>query len=578
MGSHEKRFRIALSFAGERREFVARVADRLGEELGRERILYDRYYEAELARFNLDVYLPHLYHAESELIAVFLSAGYRNKDWCRLEWRAVRDLIKRRRGKRVMLLRFDNTTLPGLFSIDGYVSIGQRGPREIADLILQRLYGDTRVEAGPPAARQSRVERILAEGFPGLVRVKDAFGRAELPDRVFAIELLMQPVLLTRLPDDRVSMTVIRDGVTHAVISTEGKKSLCERFLDSAERVRRAHETDVATHHFLCGTDRRPSLGLGLDEWPLRWASGGVLSVIRREGDENRWTPFFFRDIRPLGWNLALGASERGDDLSNPWSFQLREFLEETLVLNDAPRPGIPVDFKRFYFEQVDVASQTRRAEVFAAEHLNLRLRKDHLVIRTQPSPVAQNHLYTHADFVRTRTELSVIHEGLHFPPRRNVLVCINVLELGIEVVKVLEFELKERDYVLDGEAYAFDSTSELVRMPVALISHRYLRETFGDGRCAISGRRIQASVKAPPIPPEDIRIFPFDAKRRLEIVRGQTGTEWEDRRYRGWLRRFGKFFFEGGEVTNRSAVPLFTPAAAKLLTYYFAGEPQLPV
>jgi len=134
-----KRFRIALSFPGEHRPFVEQIASHLAGQVGQERVLYDKYYEAELARVDLDTYLQKLYHDESELIAVFLCAAYMEKEWCGLEWRAIRDIIKRRRASDVMPLRFDDTDVPGLFSIDGYVPIGNRSPQEIGDLILQRL-------------------------------------------------------------------------------------------------------------------------------------------------------------------------------------------------------------------------------------------------------------------------------------------------------------------------------------------------------------------------------------------------------------------------------------------------------
>ena len=134
-----QRFRIALSFPGEHRDFVEQVAARLADRVGSDRVLYDKYYEAEFARPDLDTYLQRLYHDESELIAVFLCADYERKDWCGLEWRAIRDLIKRRQASTVMPLRFDDTAIPGLFSTDGYVWIGGRSPQEIVDLILQRM-------------------------------------------------------------------------------------------------------------------------------------------------------------------------------------------------------------------------------------------------------------------------------------------------------------------------------------------------------------------------------------------------------------------------------------------------------
>lgn len=134
-----KRFKIALSFAGERRAFVADIAQHLSTHLGKDSVLYDHYYEAEFARPDLDTYLQRLYHDESELIAVFLCEDYEKKEWCGLEWRAVKDLIKKRQAADIMPLRFDNTEIPGLFSTDGYVWIDTRSPQEIAKVILARL-------------------------------------------------------------------------------------------------------------------------------------------------------------------------------------------------------------------------------------------------------------------------------------------------------------------------------------------------------------------------------------------------------------------------------------------------------
>ena len=52
----KKRFQIALSFPGEHREYVSKIADFLSESLGRDAIFYDSWYQEELARPNLDTY------------------------------------------------------------------------------------------------------------------------------------------------------------------------------------------------------------------------------------------------------------------------------------------------------------------------------------------------------------------------------------------------------------------------------------------------------------------------------------------------------------------------------------------
>jgi hypothetical protein len=161
-----KRFNVALSFPSEYRAFVEQVAEHLACCVGRDRVLYDRYYEAEFARPNLDIYLQDLYRNESELIAVFICADYQRKEWCGLEWRALREVLKRRQDADLMPLRFDRIEIPGLFSIDGYVWIGDRAPQEVANLILQRMQLTARATRPTPLAATPRPQPDPEEDIP----------------------------------------------------------------------------------------------------------------------------------------------------------------------------------------------------------------------------------------------------------------------------------------------------------------------------------------------------------------------------------------------------------------------------
>jgi hypothetical protein len=130
---------VALSFPGEKREFVSQVAEGLKERLGD--IFYDHYFEAELAQPDLDILLQRIYHDNSDLIVIFTCEDYDKKEWCGLEWRAIRDLLKKRKGNIIMPMRFDDTVIPGLFSIDGYIDLRGRTPEQIVNLICQRING-----------------------------------------------------------------------------------------------------------------------------------------------------------------------------------------------------------------------------------------------------------------------------------------------------------------------------------------------------------------------------------------------------------------------------------------------------
>ena len=80
-----------------------------------------------------------IYHDGSELIVVFLCKEYEAKKWCRLEWRAIRNLISNRQDEDIMPMRFDDAHISGLFEIDGYIDLRRRTPEQTAKLILQRL-------------------------------------------------------------------------------------------------------------------------------------------------------------------------------------------------------------------------------------------------------------------------------------------------------------------------------------------------------------------------------------------------------------------------------------------------------
>ena len=134
-----KRFRIAFSFAGEKRAFVAQVAAILAERFGEDRILYDQYHEAEFGRAKLAFYLPPFYRDQSDLVVAVLCKDYEKKEWPGLEWDAIFSLIKERKPQHVMLCRFDRAEGEGLNGLAGFIELDEKTPAAVATLILQRL-------------------------------------------------------------------------------------------------------------------------------------------------------------------------------------------------------------------------------------------------------------------------------------------------------------------------------------------------------------------------------------------------------------------------------------------------------
>lgn len=134
------KFKVALSFPGEKRPYVKKVSMQLKKALSGNSVFYDMDYKAQLARLNLDDLLQSIYHDNSKLLVVFLCEEYTTKEWCcNVEWRAIKDLIKTRTDGNIMFIRFDNAKVSGVFSNDGSIDANTHSEAEVADLILERL-------------------------------------------------------------------------------------------------------------------------------------------------------------------------------------------------------------------------------------------------------------------------------------------------------------------------------------------------------------------------------------------------------------------------------------------------------
>ena len=104
-------------------------------------IFYDEFYQAFLAIPSSDTLLQDIYRNRSKLIVAFLCEDYQKKEWCGLEARAIRDLIKERQHNSIMLIRMDDGKVEGFFGIDGWIDARKHQPAEIANYINQRLTG-----------------------------------------------------------------------------------------------------------------------------------------------------------------------------------------------------------------------------------------------------------------------------------------------------------------------------------------------------------------------------------------------------------------------------------------------------
>lgn len=132
-------FDVALTFAGEHRKYVEATVYELQRFIDKNQIFYDNNYKSQLARPSIDILLQDIYKNRSKLVVVFVCEKYQEKEWCGVEFRVIREMIKEKKEDKIMYIKLNEGHVDGIFSIDGYIDGRENTPREVADFIYQRI-------------------------------------------------------------------------------------------------------------------------------------------------------------------------------------------------------------------------------------------------------------------------------------------------------------------------------------------------------------------------------------------------------------------------------------------------------
>lgn len=130
-------YEVALSFAGEDREYVEAVASFLQEN--GVRVFYDRYEEVTLWGKDLVEHLDEVYRSASHYVIMFISQHYADKVWTTHERRSALARALNEKREYILPARFDNTMIPGFRPTIGYIDLQHRSPEEFGNLILQKI-------------------------------------------------------------------------------------------------------------------------------------------------------------------------------------------------------------------------------------------------------------------------------------------------------------------------------------------------------------------------------------------------------------------------------------------------------
>lgn len=130
-------FDVALSFAGEEREFVRSVADCLQKKGVSS--FYDEYLEDHLWGKDLYQHLDDVYQNKADYCVIFISKNYAEKLWTTHELKSAQERAFKENREYILPIRFDDTTLPGLRSTVGYIDARKKNPEEICELIIKKI-------------------------------------------------------------------------------------------------------------------------------------------------------------------------------------------------------------------------------------------------------------------------------------------------------------------------------------------------------------------------------------------------------------------------------------------------------
>ncbi len=131
------KYDIALSFAGEDRDYVEQVAKFLSAN--DVRVFYDKFEEADLWGKDLGIHFEFVYSRSAKYCIPFISTNYDKKIWTNYE---IRNAISRAIDTKedyILPARFDDTKIEGLRNTIAFIDLRNYTPEQFAQLILKKL-------------------------------------------------------------------------------------------------------------------------------------------------------------------------------------------------------------------------------------------------------------------------------------------------------------------------------------------------------------------------------------------------------------------------------------------------------
>lgn len=132
-------YEVALSFAGEDRDYVEQIAKILKKN--NIRVFYDFYEKSNLWGKDLYEHLDNVYRFKSKFCILFLSANYKQKVWTDHERKSAQARAFKENDEYILPVKLDDTEIKGIRPTLGYLDGRKESPKSIVNLVKEKLYG-----------------------------------------------------------------------------------------------------------------------------------------------------------------------------------------------------------------------------------------------------------------------------------------------------------------------------------------------------------------------------------------------------------------------------------------------------
>ena len=132
-----KEYDVAVSFAGEDRQYAEDLAKRL--KRGGYKVFYDEFEQAQLWGKNLYDHFSSIYKDKARYCVMFLSRDYARKVWTNHERQNAQARALQESQEYILPVRIDDTEIPGMLKTIGYLDLHSTSIDGVYDALVKKL-------------------------------------------------------------------------------------------------------------------------------------------------------------------------------------------------------------------------------------------------------------------------------------------------------------------------------------------------------------------------------------------------------------------------------------------------------